>query len=244
MAPGAVLLLWKAFPSVTPKGPRRLQHTDWLGLLLLAGWTVWLQIILSRGTIDDWFGSPHIRYLAWVAAVTFCGFVAWQLNPRNFFPLLDIKLLGNRNILAAALIGICTGMILSGSLFVLPRFLRSIDSQTHSATQTGGLVSHPPVAENKQPGRRSITQYWVGFGIAILIIGAALYFFVPGFYKEEADDAYVEGHTVSVIRDDTGEIDAKSTVLNPGLTESNSLASPNFRRTPDNAADRNWGINE
>jgi MFS transporter, DHA2 family, multidrug resistance protein len=140
MASGAVLLLWKAFPSVTPKIPNRLQHTDWLGLLLLAGWTICLQIILSRGTVDDWFGSPLIRYLAWVGAATFCGFVGWQLNPRNSYPLLDIKLLGNRNMLAAALIGICTGMILSGSLFVLPRFLRNIDSQTHSATQTGRII--------------------------------------------------------------------------------------------------------
>jgi membrane fusion protein (multidrug efflux system) len=72
-------------------------------------------------------------------------------------------------------------------------------SESNPGTSASGAASHPPVAENKQPGRRSITQYWVGFGIAILIIGATLYFFVPGFYKEETDDAYVEGHTVSVM---------------------------------------------
>jgi DHA2 family multidrug resistance protein len=32
-------------------------------------------------------------------------------------------------------------MILSGSLFVLPEFLRNVDAQTHSATQTGRLIA-------------------------------------------------------------------------------------------------------
>jgi DHA2 family multidrug resistance protein len=140
LAFGAVWILLKTFPDMPPAKSARLQNTDCLGLALLAAWTISLQIILSRGPIDDWFGSPHIRFLASVGAVTFVGFVFWQLSPNNPYPLIDIKLLTNRNVMAAALIGICTGMILSGSLFVLPRFLRNTDSQTHSATQTGQII--------------------------------------------------------------------------------------------------------
>src|SRR5580700_6848078 len=40
---------------------------------------------------------------------------------------------------------------------------------------------------------------------------------------------FARRYGLTVIREDTGEIDAKSTVLNPGLTESNSPASPSFR---------------
>jgi DHA2 family multidrug resistance protein len=140
LASGAIWLLLKTFPDTPPARSKRLQHTDWPGLSLLAAWTICLQIILSRGAIDDWLGSPHIRFLSWVGAATFVGFVFWQLSPGNQYPLLDIKLLANRNVMASALIGICTGMILSGSLFVLPEFLRNTDSQTHSATQTGQLI--------------------------------------------------------------------------------------------------------
>jgi MFS family permease len=39
-----------------------------------------------------------------------------------------------------ALIGIFTGIILSGSLYALPEFLRNIDPQPHSATHTGRIM--------------------------------------------------------------------------------------------------------
>ena len=79
---------------------------------------------------------------------------------------------------------------------------------------------------------------------------AALAVIADGSDKASVAQATVElsrfarRYGLTVIRDDTCEIDAKSTVLNPGLTESDSLALPIFRRAPDNAADRNWGINE
>jgi MFS transporter, DHA2 family, multidrug resistance protein len=140
LAAGAIWFLWRTFPEMPPEKSERLRNTDWLGLSLLAAWTICLQIVLSRGNIDDWLGSPHIRFLSWASAVTFAGFVYWQMSPSNRYPLVDIPLITNRHVMASVLIGIFTGMILSGSLFVLPEFLRNTDSQTHSATQTGRLI--------------------------------------------------------------------------------------------------------
>jgi len=140
LAAAAILILSNVFPDLPPGSSPRLQNADWPGLVLLAIWTICLQIILSRGSIDDWFGSFRIRLLTWLGSVAFVGFVFWQSSPRNRFPLLDMKLLANSYVRAVILIGICTGMILSGSLYVLPFFLRSIDSQTHSATQTGQFI--------------------------------------------------------------------------------------------------------
>ena len=118
----------------------RLVETDWLGIALLATALISLQIILNRGEIDDWFGSPRIRLLTWTSAGAFLLFVMWQGSPRNRTPLLWLALLRDRNVMSSALIGIFTGMILSGSLFVLPEFLRNISDQTHSATQTGQIM--------------------------------------------------------------------------------------------------------
>jgi MFS transporter, DHA2 family, multidrug resistance protein len=140
----AVLAIWFLrghFPNLPKNESQRLQHTDKVGLCLLAIGILSLQVILSRGHIDDWFESMRIRALAVVSISALIAFVHWERNPDNRYPLLDMSLLKSRPVIAAALLGVLTGMILSGSLFVLPQFLRLVDAQTHSATQTGRLLA-------------------------------------------------------------------------------------------------------
>jgi MFS transporter, DHA2 family, multidrug resistance protein len=137
----SLLLLKRGFPDLPKSESQRLQQTDKAGLILLAIGILSLQTILSRGHIDDWFESMHIRVLAVVSAAALISFIHWQRSDDNRYPLLDVSLLKNRNVVAAVFIGLFTGMILSGSLFVLPEFLRLVDSQTHSATQTGRLLA-------------------------------------------------------------------------------------------------------
>jgi MFS transporter, DHA2 family, multidrug resistance protein len=141
LAAGAIWLLQRNFPDLPKIRSSRLEHTDCWGLLLLAVGTVCLQVVLSRGHIDDWFGSPRIRILGLISACAFVAFIHWQFSRENRYPLFNMSLLKDRNVVAAMLIGIFLGMILSGSLFVLPEFLRNVDSQTHSATQTGRLIA-------------------------------------------------------------------------------------------------------
>ena len=141
LAAGAIWLLRDSFPNLPQPTSPRLRHTDCWGLLLLAICILSLQLVLSRGHIDDWFGSSRIRALSLISATALIGFIGWQRSPRNLYPLLDTSLIKDRNVMAAASIGICTGVILSGSLYVLPEFLRLVDSQTHSATQTGCLIA-------------------------------------------------------------------------------------------------------
>jgi DHA2 family multidrug resistance protein len=83
-----------------------------------------------------WFRPLH-KYHPHSATI---AFALWESSPRNRFPLFDVSLLRDRNVLAAIFIGIFAGMILSGTLFVLPEYLRPVDSQTHSASQTGQLI--------------------------------------------------------------------------------------------------------
>ncbi len=139
-AAGALWLIGRYFPKLPAPSSDRLIATDWPGIALLAIALVSLQIILNRGEIDDWFGSPHLRALALIAAAALVLFVAWQSSAANRTPLLCLDLLRDRRVLSSALLGLLTGMILSGSLFVLPEFLRNLSSQTHSATQTGQII--------------------------------------------------------------------------------------------------------
>jgi MFS transporter, DHA2 family, multidrug resistance protein len=135
----AIWLLIRYFPDMPPQKAER--PTDWLGIILIAVTLVSLQIILSRGQIDDWFGSSRIRQLTWLGATALVLFAIWQTSPRNRSPLLRLELLLDRYVLSSALIGVFTGMILSGSLYMLPEFLRNVASQPLSATQTGRVMA-------------------------------------------------------------------------------------------------------
>jgi MFS transporter, DHA2 family, multidrug resistance protein len=144
-AAGALWLIARHFPTLPPPASDRLVETDWPGIVLLAIALISLQVILNRGEIDDWFGSPQLRLLAFVSAGSLVLFVAWQASAANRTPLLCLDLLLDRHVLSSALIGLFTGMILSGSVFVLPEFLRNVASNTHSATQTGQIMCVYPL---------------------------------------------------------------------------------------------------
>ena len=141
LAFATIQLLNKHFPDLPKTESIELHNNDYPGLILAAIGFLSLQLILSRGHIDDWFGSPHIRLLAAISVAAIIAFIYWERRTDNRSPLMEISLLADRNVLAAAFIGVFAGMILSGSLFVLPEFLRLVDAQTHSATQTGRLIA-------------------------------------------------------------------------------------------------------
>jgi DHA2 family multidrug resistance protein len=136
----AIWLLARNFPDVPiSKAPRNVR-TDTVGIALLAIALVALQVVLSRGDIDDWFGSARIQALSWTACIAIFLFVAWQTSPRNSAPLLSLHLIRDRSVLAASSIGVFTGMIISASIYALPEFLRTVDPQPHSATRTGQIM--------------------------------------------------------------------------------------------------------
>jgi DHA2 family multidrug resistance protein len=139
-AAGAICLLLRYYPTVAPPLRSRVARTDWPGIVLLALALISMQIVLNRGQIDDWFGSPHIRNLAVLSTITLILFLLWQYSARNPAPLLDLALVRDRRVMSSIMIGLFAGMILSGSLFVLPEFLRNVSARTYSATQTGQII--------------------------------------------------------------------------------------------------------
>jgi MFS transporter, DHA2 family, multidrug resistance protein len=136
----AVRLLILHFPEgLRPADPRAVV-ADKLGIVLLGVALVSLQIVLSRGNIDDWFGASNIRLLTWIGGIALILFIAWQLNPRNAAPLLHLNLVRNRNLQAAMCLGLFAGMILAGSIYALPEFLRKVYPWQLSATQAGRIM--------------------------------------------------------------------------------------------------------
>ena len=112
---------------------------DLAGIALLLVGISALQTVLSRGEIYDWFGSPWILVLAVVTVVAHLAFAAWQFAPWNKHPLLHLRFLRNRGLFSAAVLGTVLGMLLAGSLYVVPQYLRRVES--HSALQTGSILA-------------------------------------------------------------------------------------------------------
>jgi DHA2 family multidrug resistance protein len=139
-AAAAVSFLLRFYPNVPRPSSLRIIKADWLGIALIALALFSLQIVLSRGEVDDWFGSRLIRALICTSAASLALFLWWQYSARNRVPLIDVALMRDRHVVSSVLIGLFAGMILSGSLFVLPEFLRNTTAHTYSATQTGQII--------------------------------------------------------------------------------------------------------
>ena len=137
----AIRLLIRHFPDVPRPTDARATSADPFGILLLGIALVSLQIVLSRGEIDDWFGSTSIQLLTWTGLIALLLFTAWELSPRNAASLLQLRLLTDRNVQAAVSLGLFAGIILSGSIYALPQFLRNVFPHPLSATQAGWIMS-------------------------------------------------------------------------------------------------------
>jgi MFS family permease len=120
--------------------PREISEPlDYVGIALLVTGAILLQTVFSRGEIDGWFESPFLIALLFGGLGANAIFAMWQLSPKNRYPLLRLAFLRNRSALAGAILGFAFGILLAGSLYVVPQYLRGIEG--HSALQTGVLLS-------------------------------------------------------------------------------------------------------
>jgi MFS transporter, DHA2 family, multidrug resistance protein len=137
----AIVLLRQHFPDVPPSSDKRATSVDGLGIALLAIALISGQIVLSRGEIDDWLGSPRIQLLCCISVGALLLFIGWQMQPCNDVRLLRLDLVRDRNVLASILLGSFVGIILSGSIYALPEFLRNVYPGELNATDTGRIMS-------------------------------------------------------------------------------------------------------
>ncbi|TNE61522.1 MAG: DHA2 family efflux MFS transporter permease subunit [Alphaproteobacteria bacterium] len=138
LVPGGLMLamLWYALDPA-PMNLSLLKKGDWLGVATMAIGLGTLQTVLEEGNKDDWFASDLIRNLSVVAAVSLVVFVWQQLRRKD--PLLNLRLLGNRNFGAGVLANFLLGVALYGSVFVLPIYLSRI--QGYNAEQIGAVLA-------------------------------------------------------------------------------------------------------
>ena len=124
---------------------RRSAGVDWLGMALLVVAVGSLQYVLEEGNIKDWWNSRLIVYLSIASAVAACILLWWQLTPRNPHPVVQLRVLKNRQLAVSIFLFIVLGFGLYGGVIIFPLFTQSIlgfsPTQTGLAMMPGGIAT-------------------------------------------------------------------------------------------------------
>jgi DHA2 family multidrug resistance protein len=106
---------------------------DYIGVILVMLGLGFLEIFADRGERLDWFASPMIIAAAAISATSLVALVFWELNTDN--PVIDLKLLKNRNFAMTLVVMMITGLILFGTTQLIPQMLQQVLG--YSATDAG-----------------------------------------------------------------------------------------------------------
>ena len=111
---------------------------DFLGLGLVAAGVGLMEFTLDKGQEKDWFGDPMIRTTAIIAVCLMVFFAWWEWHHPD--PIVDLKLLKNRNFGTAVFLQLILGMVLFGSTVLIPQYLQVLLGYT---AERAGMVLSP-----------------------------------------------------------------------------------------------------
>ena len=129
-------MTWQYVPEPS-HAVERTDRVDWLGLGLLILGVGALQIMLERGEAHDWFASREIVLEGVLAVVGVVSFM-WQELTDPDHPVVDLRVLRDRQLAAGVIFGAILGFALYASVFALPVFLQTLLGYT--AWDTGRVI--------------------------------------------------------------------------------------------------------
>ncbi|HEY0786724.1 MAG TPA: DHA2 family efflux MFS transporter permease subunit [Acidobacteriaceae bacterium] len=141
--PVGLLSLWLSHrmvedPPYLAEQRNRLAQVDTLGLGSVALGVGCLEFVLDKGQEKDWFGDPMITSFAIAAACVLAFFVWWEWHHPH--PIVDLKLLKNRNFGTAVFLQFVLGMVLFGSTVLIPQFMQTLLGYT---AERAGMALSP-----------------------------------------------------------------------------------------------------
>lgn len=110
---------------------------DYIGLALIVVGVACFQVVLDKGQEEDWFGSRLITTMFSIGVPTLFAFFLWEWFHED--PIVDVRLLKNRNFGTAVFFSFILGMVLFGSTVLIPEFLQS--SLGYTAERAGMALS-------------------------------------------------------------------------------------------------------
>ncbi len=103
---------------------RTQSSMDWVGFAFVALSLGCLQIVLDRGQEDDWFSSPLVIGLVLVSATAFVLLIRRELKCSE--PMVDVRLLLDRNFAVAFGLMLMLGFMLLGSTYLIPAYAQGL----------------------------------------------------------------------------------------------------------------------
>jgi MFS transporter, DHA2 family, multidrug resistance protein len=155
---------------------RKGTKIDYVGLGLIALGVGCLQYVLDKGQEKDWFGSHLILGLFIVAVVILAAWVIWEW--RHPHPIVELKLLKQRNFATALLFMFLLGSVLYGTTVLIPQFLQNLLGYpavlAGEALAGGGFIMMLTMPITGQLVSRVDPRYLMAFGFATT--ATALYY--------------------------------------------------------------------
>ena len=136
VVPGTIAAIIVFTRLKNPTDPKPMP-IDGIGLALLAIGLGSLQFILDEGQRDDWFDSPLICAFAVASLLGIVGFTFWELFGTTR-PIVDLRALRYRAVLAGTLMGLAIGATLYGATVILPQYVQGLLNFT--ASESGMLI--------------------------------------------------------------------------------------------------------
>jgi DHA2 family multidrug resistance protein len=110
---------------------------DYLGFGLVALGLGCLQVVLDRGQIDDWFGSPLITTFTIISVASLILLVIHELTVQD--PVVDLPLLKNRSFFISNVVMFLLGIVLFATTELIPQMTQDLFG--YDATKAGLTLS-------------------------------------------------------------------------------------------------------
>ncbi|WP_220790896.1 DHA2 family efflux MFS transporter permease subunit [Aquipseudomonas ullengensis] len=136
--PPGLLMIAGLMYGLEKKAPHweLLKSTDYAGIVTLGVGLGCLQVFLEEGHRKDWLESNLIVSLGSIAVSSLILFVILQLSKPN--PLINLRILGERNFGLTSIAGLGMGVGLYGSIYLLPLYLAQVHN--YNALQIGEVI--------------------------------------------------------------------------------------------------------
>src|SRR5881394_2304143 len=165
-------------------------RVDYIGIGLISLGLGSMQIILDKGQREDWLASGFIQIFAVLMVVGLIAAIFWEL--RQDHPVVDLRMLKNRNFAIATTAMFFLGFVLYSSTVLIPQMLQQLLGYTAElaglALSPGGAVIMLMMPVVGFLVSRVNTKYLIVFGCTI----SALALFVMAGWNLQVD----YGHAV------------------------------------------------
>ncbi|PYS93643.1 MAG: EmrB/QacA family drug resistance transporter [Acidobacteria bacterium] len=161
-------------PYIKDQKPGRI---DYIGFGLMAVGLATLQLVLDKGQEEDWFHSSLITLAVVFAVATIIAFIIWELRAKE--PIVNLRILTNRNFAVGTMLMTIMGIVLYGTIALLPLFLQTMLG--YPAVQSGMAVSPRGIGSiismiiiGRLVGRID-SRYLIMFGFSVLAFSTYLF---------------------------------------------------------------------